>query len=375
MWHRAADLRFLLYGAPLLIGVSALVSQSTVGLHNILNPQPAVIARADGSRVELVIPPPVRAEYIVRRAAGGPPLMGRFETAADRVIFTPALPLPAGQEYHFECRAPGGPGGTQPFRLPAVRAPAPRVSMRPAGVPLPANALRFYLHFTQPMEQGVFLDRLRLLDDQEKEIPGPFRETELWSPDGARLTVWFHPGRQKTGVNLNLDEGPVMLPGRAYRLIVSGSWRSAAGIPIGDDVSLRWTAGPEDHAPPLADHVEIHPPAASTTSPLRVTFSEPLDPAMLATALQVRAVHDDSPVPGRAEAAPGGMAWTFHPHSPWAPGGYHLRILPELEDLAGNSFAKPFEVDLQAAPSAPVAARPLAFAIRAAEKAASGSPE
>ncbi|HRK16686.1 MAG TPA: hypothetical protein PK490_20565, partial [Prosthecobacter sp.] len=72
MWHRAADLRFLLYGAPLLIGVSALVSQSTVGLHNILNPQPAVIARADGSRVELVIPPPVRAEYIVRRAAGGP---------------------------------------------------------------------------------------------------------------------------------------------------------------------------------------------------------------------------------------------------------------------------------------------------------------
>src|SRR6185436_13722943 len=80
----------------------------------------------------------------------------------------------------------------------------------PGSHTLPANHLKFYLHFSEPMRQGVFLEHCKLLDDHDQPVTEPFRETELWNEDGTRLTLWFHPGRQKTGVNLNVDLGPIV---------------------------------------------------------------------------------------------------------------------------------------------------------------------
>ena len=82
-------------------------------------------------------------------------------------------------------------------RAAAVRGrqAAPRLTaIYPTAHTLPANHLKFYLHFSQPMRQGVFLDHCRLLDDHDQPVTEPFRETELWNEDGTRLTLWFHPG-------------------------------------------------------------------------------------------------------------------------------------------------------------------------------------
>jgi len=38
--------------------------------------------------------------------------------------------------------------------------------------------------------------------------------------------------------------------------------------------------------------------------------------------------------------------WQFTPDRPWHAGKYKLVIDTRLEDLAGNSIARPFEVDL-----------------------------
>ena len=38
--------------------------------------------------------------------------------------------------------------------------------------------------------------------------------------------------------------------------------------------------------------------------------------------------------------------WSFVPEKPWAAGRYSLVIDTTLEDLAGNSIGRPFEVDL-----------------------------
>src|SRR3954463_1528646 len=54
----------------------------------------------------------------------------------------------------------------------------------PSAELLPANHLKFYLHFSVPMREGVFLDHCQLLDDHGRVvIAEPFRETELWSED------------------------------------------------------------------------------------------------------------------------------------------------------------------------------------------------
>ena len=120
----------------------------------------------------------------------------------------------------------------------AADAPSPPVvtAIYPTATVLPANHLKFYIHFSEPMRQGVFLDHCKLLDDQDREVLEPFRETELWSADCMRLTLWLHPGRQKTGVNLNTEFGAVLEPGRRYTLVIAGAWPAerGAGIPCHD---------------------------------------------------------------------------------------------------------------------------------------------
>ena len=40
------------------------------------------------------------------------------------------------------------------------------------------------------------------------------------------------------------------------------------------------------------------------------------------------------------------MLWQFQPAKPWKAGKYQLGINKALEDLAGNSVAAPFEIDV-----------------------------
>ena len=51
----------------------------------------------------------------------------------------------------------------------------PEVRIYPTAETLPANHLKFYLHFSEPMRQGVFLEHCRLLDDEGRPVPEPFR--------------------------------------------------------------------------------------------------------------------------------------------------------------------------------------------------------
>ncbi len=302
---------------------------------------PSVVVSEAGDRVVIE----AEGDFVLRRAGGGVPLLGRWEHAAGRAVFLPSLPLPAGQAFAVEWVGANGVLHRREFRTAAAVGAVPTVELRPAGVPLPANALKFYLHFSEPMERGVFLDRLRLFESDGREVVGPFRETELWSPDGRRLTVWFHPGRQKTGVNLNLEEGPVLRAGARCRLVVSGAWRSAAGVALGADRSFEWQVGPADHTLPALAGLRLQAPAAGSREPLVVLSDEPLDPGVLAGALRIRRAGQG--VAGRVEVAPDGRSWRFTPAVAWSTGDHELLADPNLEDLAGNSLSRPFERDLQ----------------------------
>ncbi len=39
--------------------------------------------------------------------------------------------------------------------------------------------------------------------------------------------------------------------------------------------------------------------------------------------------------------------WTFTPQAPWQIGTYNIHIAANLEDLCGNSIARPFETKMQ----------------------------
>ena len=132
----------------------------------------------DGSRVELITVAADEPRLSITPVTARAPLLGRVEIRADRLVFTPVLPFVAGQRYRAEWQSKSGMTRQAEFEIHPPKSNRPTVQMLPSSA-LPANALKFYLHFSQPMEQGVFLERLRLLDADGKEVIGPFRETEL----------------------------------------------------------------------------------------------------------------------------------------------------------------------------------------------------
>ncbi|QIF01017.1 Ig-like domain-containing protein [Roseimicrobium sp. ORNL1] len=230
---------------------------------------------------------------------------------------------------------------------PAPLPPPPQLSsIHPSGSALPANHLKFYLHFSEPMQQGVFLQHCSVMDADGKVVPEPFRETELWSEDGLRLTLWFHPGRQKTGVNLNVEIGPVLVPGKRCKLIISGAWKSERGVPLGKDVEKSFFVTERTTQQLNIADWKITPPAAGTRQPLQVKFPAPLDHALLQRCLHVSS-DAGTALPGTTTTTAGEQVWTFTPDSPWKAGTLSLQADSFLEDLAGNSLARPFEVNLQ----------------------------
>lgn len=226
------------------------------------------------------------------------------------------------------------------------------VAIYPTAETLPANHLKFYLVFPEPMREGIFLDHCRLLDARGREVLEPFRETELWSADGLRLTLWLHPGRQKTGVNLNVEFGPVLREAGRYTLVISGKWPTARGTPLGNDSVKSFAADTPDRAQPSLDRWQFLLPRAKFRDPLLVRFDEPLDWALLHSKLRIERA-DGTTVAGAIKVGRGERTWTFTPDEPWRAGDYRLAVDVVMEDLAGNSLLRPFEVDLSKPATAP----------------------
>lgn len=231
----------------------------------------------------------------------------------------------------------------------------PAVRVEPDVPVVPSNHLKFYLHFPGPMERGEVFRHLRLVEvdgtgREIAEVPEPFREVELWDETFSRLTLWFHPGRQKPGVNLNVEIGPVLEEGRRYALEISGAWRLEAGGELRKAVRHLFAAGPFDGTQPDPRRWTV-----DGDGPLRIRTDDLLDPQSLRNAIALLdadgarvadAEFVPMPVPpaGSARAATTLLLDT----TGLAPGAYRIRIDPSLEDLAGNSVERPFNVDLEA---------------------------
>jgi hypothetical protein len=302
----------------------------------------------------------------LRHSIGGsadpasPPLLGTYRVGEDgRLEFRPKFPLTPGEGYVIRFDPSALPGGRARGIRPIVRehrvppapaAGAPRiVGIHPSGDTVPANHLKFYVVFSEPMREGEFLEHFKLLDETGREVPEPFREVELWSVDERRLTLWFHPGRQKTGVNLNVEFGPVLEEGRRYALVVSGGWRSRAGVPLGNELRKTFVAGPADRAQPDVNAWELVAPPAGMRDELEVRFPEALDWALLHSEVWIES-EPGMRVDGEATVGPEERSWRFRPVEEWPARAFRLAAREVLEDLAGNSLERPFEVDLDVAP-------------------------
>jgi hypothetical protein len=270
--------------------------------------------------------------------------------------FQPQFPLQRGVAYRAVFRPSKLPGAeasaadiVSRFQLPMVeREPTTTVTqIYPSADVLPENLLKFYVHFSAPMQGGHIYHHIHLRDEAGKAVELPFLEIdeELWNPEMTRLTLFIDPGRIKRGVQPLEEIGPALEEGKRYTLEIDAAWHDSAGLPLKESFRKSFRVGPQDREPPTLTSWKINSPKAGTRNELTVNFPEPMDHAL---ALRVIHVADAAGrlVDGACALSDHEKSWTFTPQKAWAAGSHQLQVQNTIEDLAGNNVGKAFEVDL-----------------------------
>ncbi|GAB5403482.1 MAG: hypothetical protein Aurels2KO_17130 [Aureliella sp.] len=282
-----------------------------------------------------------------------PSVLGSFVAQAEGVRFDPRFSLQPGVRYKVEI--PGPPSESVVLEIPsrnASSAPSEVAAIYPSGDVLPENVLKFYIHFSKPMRRGRAYEWIELLEDG-KPLDSPFLELgeELWDREQRRFTLLVHPGRIKRGVKPNMDSGPAMKAGARYTLRISSKWLTAAGQPLDQAYEKSFRVARPDREQPHPSNWKIQIPKSRTKEPVSLEFDEPLDHALLHHMLRVLAL-DGTPVAGDVKVGSTHDQWRLVPDAAWEPGRYQIVVNSALEDLCGNSIARPFEVQLQAGAAA-----------------------
>jgi hypothetical protein len=233
--------------------------------------------------------------------------------------------------------------------LAPAEAPGPSVvsAIYPSRATLPENLLKFYIYFSAPMSRGEAYQRIHLLNEKGKEVESPFLELpqELWDDRQTRFTLLLDPGRIKRELLPRELVGPALENGKKYTLVIDRTWLDADNKPLKESHRKAFTVGPPDEKVPDIKSWKLTPPSAGSLDPLIVDFPEPLDHAMLHRVLQIMDSRT-KPLEGTIAVSREETRWEFKPKAVWQAGAYHLDVDSDLEDLAGNSLKKPFEVDL-----------------------------
>ena len=290
-----------------------------------------------------------------RRGTQLPQMAGNYEVVGDALRFTPRFALRPGLTYQADYFPPPKRAVDSPARLekrftvpaPPPAAPTKVSAVFPSAAVLPENQLRFYLHFSAPMRQGEAYSHIQLLKADGKPDKNAFLEIgeELWDKSGTRLTLLFHPGRTKRGLQPREEHGPILVRGDKYTLVIDKRWPDAEGRPLAASFEKRFTAGPMIEAALDAKQWKVTPPKAGTKDPLVVRFPHSLDRALLDWTIAVENA-GQKPVAGDVTVADDERRWEFRPEQPWPAGRFNLVIDTTLEDSAGNNLTRPFEVDV-----------------------------
>ena len=282
-----------------------------------------------------------------------PPVIGIYRRENDVPGFEPRYPLQPGLRYRAVFKPPHPTGGAATPITAVFEIPKPDVAptafvehVYPTTDRLPENQLKFYLHFSAPMSHGEAYRHIELLDEAGRPVELPFLELdqELWDVAGKHLTLLFDPGRVKRDLMPNRDVGPPLQEDRTYTLVIDRHWLDAEGNPLKADYRKSFHVAPPDRESPDLNTWRLTSPRGGTTESLTVAFPEPLDQSLLFRLMDV--VEPTSRfVDGVIAVDKQETRWRFTPARPWKPGRYYLSVGTSLEDLAGNSVGRPFEVE------------------------------
>ncbi len=275
-------------------------------------------------------------------------MFGTYERTDKDLTFRPRVSLEPGRLYRATFGPTEKPSLTKDYRVPLLNGgKAPTVvKLFPTADVLPANVLRFTIHFSQPMRGGKdIFKQIEILDADGNPISDAWLMDEQWDETGTILVIYIHPGRIKWGLVLREVLGPVLHPKRDYTLVVRGSIVDAAGQKVGTDFRKKFRTTGEDRVRIDLSQVKISAPILGSNEALHVRFLKAMDHKSLETLLSVVDEKGEK-VAGKIEIGDDERRWSFTPTSGFKDGEYRVVVDSRFEDVAGNTPARPFDLDL-----------------------------
>ncbi|WP_329101907.1 hypothetical protein OG792_22355 [Micromonospora sp. NBC_01699] len=206
------------------------------------------------------------------------------------------------------------------------------IHISPQATVLPANTLRFYIHFPRSAEAHFDRDHLWLLTEEEQAVRDPFLvlSQELWSVDGRRLTVLMEPGRIKRGLGTDPSHKPALVVGRTHSLVLTALGQTT-----------RHTFRVSDPVLEAVDETRwrLVTPTVGSLDPAVVHFDRVMDAALCEEEIGVLAPSGEA-VQTRVSLAPDGTAARLIPIHPWRAGEHRLVVSERLEDVCGNRLGE-----------------------------------
>jgi hypothetical protein len=276
---------------------------------------------------------------------GKSPIAGRYSVTDNTVTFDPAFDFITDQRYTVLTRNRNGENNAvselKEFTLrSASEAVKPEVLMvYPSGPTLPENTLRFYIHFSTPMMPHLAEKFIKLIDSEGNSDTTAFMKfkQELWSKDRRRLTLLMDPGRIKRGVAQNVEQGPALLEGHTYSIVVDGGWPSASGKHESPRFEKVFSVTSALRTLPDTKLWKVESPEISTVKPLVIKFDRPFDNQLAQSSISVFN-EGGNVIPGTVTVDENEKIWRFHPEKEWKGASLQIAVDAQFEDVAGNNF-------------------------------------
>jgi len=275
-------------------------------------------------------------------------VLGDFFSEGNTTTFQPVVPFEAGQTYILSY----GKNLAKEFTIEKITNSAkPEIlAIYPTVDTVPQNLLKMYIQFSQSMQEvGKALDyvKVRNLSTGQEESVFLDLPTELWNKDHTMLTLWLDPGRIKTGLIPNQEQGLPLIKGNRYEIRIAADWRNAQGTALGEEYTKIITVIEGDDQRPALGQWALQIPESNTTKPLRILFNEPMDAMLGESVLKISYLEKDEHVEGSYELTEAEGILEFIPDKAWANGRYSLITTRHLEDLAGNTPMHLFDTEVR----------------------------
>jgi hypothetical protein len=141
--------------------------------------------------------------------------------------------------------------------------------------------------------------------------------------------------------------GPVLYEKQDYQFVVRGEWTDLDGNKIGKDFVKKFRTTPEDRARIELSEWKLTAPPVGSREPVSLVLPKSVDYRSLLTGLTVTNAKGDATA-GKVAVGKDEKNWTFTPAEPWQAGPHRVNVSPDLEDVAGNTPVRPFDMDLLA---------------------------